>query len=352
MSARIPVPVRGAHGSYALGLLAALVLLSFGHAAPAGAQARINDAGWWWRAQGTPTAGLLAPPTVAPGQLLVQGAPDGPVAIAAVRATLPAGSSGATLTLRVAEGQPPPGPGAVVLACPPRGKWFGTDAGAWESRPEADCEQSAPGMPSDDGTSWSFELGLLRQGDVLDVVLVPGSVEGVDVVGASFSVTFERPTPEDVSVSDTGGIDVPEPDLGNAAPPPGGTTDWTNPGGAPDLGLGPAPVDFDAPVPAPAPVPPPPTLEAPADDEELGAPPAARRPLPQEQPVSAARTSARGLGTVLLLLTMAAMAWGLLGGGRLPRAALLGGQAPTDGPAPGGLGRFTQPRTGSPPALR
>ena len=50
--------------------------------------ASVDDSGWWWRAQTNPGLLLPAPPTVAPGQLLVQGAPDQAAAIAAVEADL------------------------------------------------------------------------------------------------------------------------------------------------------------------------------------------------------------------------------------------------------------------------
>jgi hypothetical protein len=344
-------------------LALSLTLVAFGTGGPAGAEdARLADAGWWWRAQSSVGVGLLAPPTVQPGQLLVQGAPDGPVAVAAVRYALPAGSQGATLTLRVAEGGRP-GPGAVVLACPPSGTWSGEDAGAWESRPEADCASSVPGMPSDDGETWSFELDLLRTDDALDVVLVPGSVEGLDVVGSTFGITFERPASDDLTVAGSGG-DFEAPDLGDlgGAPP---ASDLGGPAPASDAGgFDLSPGGFSAPAPASPPTPGSPPVDgpgaadaaAPTDPGRTGG----SAGLTREQPiVSAARTGARGLGFALMAATVAATLFGLARPGAV--AGLPGGLAglavagrtPTEvDPLPGGLGRFARPRTGPPPSLR
>jgi hypothetical protein len=356
---RRPLP----HPRHLVALLAlSLALVTIGSGGPVGAQgaqeARVADAGWWWRAQTPLGVGLLAPPTVQPGQLLVQGAPDGPLAVAAVRYSLPTGSRGATLTLRVADGG---GPGAVVLACPPASPWFGQDAGAWEGRPEADCSSSVPGMPSDDGETWSFELDLLRTEDELDVVLVPGSVEGVEVVGSTFSVTFERPAAEDLSVSGAGdGFVAPDPgDLAEVQPSPGA------PGVDPGQGAGSfdaSPGGFAAPAPAPPPVPAPAagdTAAAPGSPSTAG-PSSRATGLGTEAPiVSAARTGARGLGFALLAATVGATLWSLsrpgaaagLPGGLAGLA--LAGRVPTEAePVPGGLGRFTRPRSGPPPSLR
>ena len=73
---RRPGRPRGARRVLLVGaFVAAVGLLT---AAPAGA-AELTDAGWWWRLQDGP-APLPAPPTVPPGGLLVQGAPDGATA--------------------------------------------------------------------------------------------------------------------------------------------------------------------------------------------------------------------------------------------------------------------------------
>jgi hypothetical protein len=296
-------------------LALSLTLVTFGAGGPAGAEdARLADAGWWWRAQTSVGVGLLAPPTVQPGQLLVQGAPDGPVAIAAVRYSLPAGSQGATLTLRVADGGQP-GPGAVVLACPPTGPWFGEDAGAWESRPEADCASSVPGMPSDDGQTWSFELDLLRSEDALDVVLVPGSVEGLDVVGSTFSITFERPDAGDLRSAAPAATSRSRTSTDVTAVAP--ASDPGGPVSAPDAGgFDLAPGGFSSPAPASPPIPDAPSLDGPGA-AGAGAPPGTGRSggsagLTAEQPiVSAARTGARGLGFALLAATVGATLWSL-----------------------------------------
>jgi hypothetical protein len=344
-------------------LAVSLTLVTFGAGGPAGAEdARVADAGWWWRAQTSVGVGLLAPPTVQPGQLLVQGAPDGPAALAAVRYTLPAGSQGATLALRVAEGGQP-GPGAVVLACPPTGPWFGEDAGAWESRPEADCASSVPGMPSDDGQTWSFELDLLRTEDALDVILVPGSVEGLDVVGSTFSITFERPDAGDLTVGSSGG-ELEAPDLEDIAPV-APASDPGGPASAPDAGgFDLSPGGFSSPAPASPPIPDAPSLDG-SGAAGAGTPPGAGRPggsagLTAEQPiVSAAPTGARGLGFALLAATVGATLWSLARPGAVAgmpgglAGLALAGRAPTAAdPVPGGLGRFARPRTGPPPGLR
>ena len=166
--------------------------------------ASIDDSGWWWRAQTSPDVMLPGPPTVDEGELLVQSGPEGAIALAAISGTLVEGQANPILTLDVAEGGDVGGDGAVVLACQAGSTWQGGDAQAWPEHPQAGCEAGGvEGQPSDDGTQWTFDLGALQFADQVNVVIVPGVVEG-QPEGANhptFSLTFAPPTVASLSTT-------------------------------------------------------------------------------------------------------------------------------------------------------
>jgi hypothetical protein len=352
----------------ALGL--ALLLCGGGGAATA-TEPRLADAGWWWRLQAGLGVDLPAPPSVSPGQLPVQGAPDGPTMVSAVRFALPAGTdaaAGATLTLTIAEGTVPAAPGGSILACPAEG-WFGEEAGSWDRRPEGDCTASVPGSSSDDGATWAFEVGLLVDDDELDVVLIPGPVEDVDAVGAPLDVVFERPTTGALDVGSSGdAFDAPEVVIDAAGTAQLGTAPLATDDPAlapPDLGSGGGTPPLASPSP-PAPA----TEVAPSEPtgtvELEGGGSGAIRPVVAD----AAREGARWLGFLLLAAAALGALWssfgpeggirgipGIRGIGPLALAGAPGSPAGTpDGiraeDRPGGIGRFARPRTGRPPSLR
>jgi hypothetical protein len=300
------------------------------HADPA---ASIDDSGWWWRAQTNPTVMLPPPPNVEKGQLLVQSGPEGAIALAAVAGTLVEGQAGPVLTLKVAEGGDADA-GAVIVACQAGAAWKGGDAQVWSEHPPAGCEAGGvKGTPSEDGTSWSFDVGTLQFGAQVNVVIAPGTVEG-QPEGANyptFSVTFEKPSVE--SLATTPGA--------APAPPTVGSIDV---GGDPTIGAGVSsyespPVDTGS-LDLPSVV-----AAVPGEDQSLTpvAPSTqSQQPLlPASVLVDPRSPHARSVGVVLLLL-----------GGAL--VYFMTRQQQVIGPegVPGGLGRWAAPRWGTPPSLR
>jgi len=303
------------------------------HADPA---ASIDDSGWWWRAQTNPDVLLPPPPNTSKGQLLVQSSPEGAMALAAVAGTLVEGQANPVLTLAVADGGDVGSESAVILACQAGSSWTGGDAKPWAEHPQAGCDAGGvKGTRAKDGTTWSFDLSSLQFSTNVNVVIVPGAVEG-QPEGASypaFSVTFEKPTVQSLA-STPGAAPV------SSAPPldVGVTTD-------PGVGAGVVdsytpPVDsgggFDLPP-----------VAAALPDEEQGLTPVApsvqagQPMLPASVAIDPRSPHARSVGVVLLLL-----------GGAL--VYFLTRQQHPIGPEgiPGGLGRWAAPRWGSPPSLR
>jgi hypothetical protein len=310
-------------------LLGSSLVVDPAHADPA---ASIDDSGWWWRAQTNPNVLLPPPPNMEEGQLLVQSGPEGALALAAVAGTLVEGQASPVLTLAVAEGGEIGGESAVILACQAGSSWNGGDAKPWDEHPQAGCEAGGvPGTRAEDGTAWSFDLSSLQFSDNVNVVIVPGTVEG-QPEGASyssFSVTFEPPTVE--SLAATPGAPP------SAAPPLDldvGTTDAGVGAGVVDSYVDAGSVDL-----------PPVGAALPDEDQDLTpvAPSvqAGQPMLPASVVIDPRSPHARSVGVVLLLL-----------GGAL--VYFLTRQQQPIGPegVPGGLGRWSAPRWGSPPSLR
>lgn len=203
-------------------MIGALLVL----AAPfAGAQdaASLDDSGWWARTNQDPLLSPAAGPDVTPGQLAVEGAPEGATAIAALRATLPADAGSPVLTLGVVSELG--ADGAILLACQAGSGWTGAHAGPWAAKPNPDCAQSVQGIASDDGSEWTFALGPLQFGDQLNIVLTPGvdpaRPAGLD--GSAFRIVFERPSAASIQVSESEGDFSPGisvPDFTVEPPPP------------------------------------------------------------------------------------------------------------------------------------
>lgn len=307
--------------------------------ARASGAASIDDTGWWWKAQTNPDVMLPGPPDVAAGQLRVEGAPvDGATAIAAIAVTLVEGEARPVLTLKVAEGGDVGGDQAVLLACQTGSQWVGGSAKPWTEHPQPACEAGGvQGTRSTDGMSWRFDLTTLQFGDKVNVVLVPGLVEGQPegANGSSFSLTFDPPTTEAIQTSP-----------GEPPPPPTTTTVDTGPGGSGEASSDDGAYTFSSPSSGGGDFSLPPVYAALPEDEQ-GLTPVA--PVVQEQtPVLPASVivdprspHAGAVGIVLLLL----------GAGLVYRATRQ--QVPI-GPegVPGGLGRWARPRWGTPPALR
>jgi hypothetical protein len=330
-------------------------------AAPAVANdsAVVDDTGWWSRAKQEATlGGALVFPDVAPGQLLVEGTPEGATAIAALRATLPDGAGNPVLTLRAASGVG--AETAILLACLSGSGWTGTYAGSWDAKPSPDCSQSVQGIPSDDGSEWTFALAALQFGDQVDVVLTPGAVPDTeDSFGSTFRIVFDRPGPDAITVAEGAAPPPALPDMPSPAPTGGPASSPV----APPVASGSSTPRFDPPVPSPAPVSDQPVIAA-LPPEEQGAT-ATAPSLRGAQPLAAppiTRTSGadgRMLGVLVVLCAGALLYWStqlpvpehrVLS--RFASAAPTSSVAAAASPAPvlGGLGRFRRERTG--PAKR
>lgn len=221
---------RIAHRMLVVGGLAGILLATFVPASPA---ATVDDAGWWDRNNGVPLNG--APPP-AEGALRVANDPTGPSAVAAVRIQLDPGEDQPRLVLRVT-GDPAPATSGF-LACVPTEAWEGDSGGPWGERPIADCERGrAGGQVSADGTTVSFDLSILQDDRVVDLVIGPVATAG-NPVGDSFAVDFAAPTAADVVTNrtaatttsttmapstdfDSAPVVSPVPDSGGFTPPPG-----------------------------------------------------------------------------------------------------------------------------------
>ena len=330
-----------------LAVVAGVVLL----VAPVGAApaTRIVDAGWWWKLQTGAVTQLPPPPNVEPGMLQVQGSIDDWQSIAAVAAELPDGHGSPILTLRVADGGDQGGAAAVVLACAAGSPWTGEHGGRWDSKPVADCASAVSGIRSEDGASWTFALGPLQSEDRIDVVIVPGTVDGAPegANGSAFTLVFEEPAATDIATTPgTSPPDTGSAPSGGFSPPPAAGDDFGGPAtddfssDFPETGSGSGLPDTGS-LPA---APEQPTGGAPAPSDQAGGRDEAAAPVPAVSAPSS-RTLARVLGGVVALLGLA----GAVLATRTP--AMAGAAASPDAPVTGGLGRFARERTAEPNAI-
>lgn len=339
-----------ARAAAAMGLVAGAWLT----VAPAEAEpaSSLDDLGWWSRVNQNPTiGGVLLVPDVTPGQLLVEGTPEGATAIAALRATLPEGTGNPVLTLRAASAVG--GEAAVLLACQSGSGWTGAHGGAWDAKPSPDCSQSVQGIPSEDGTEWSFALAPLQFTDQIDVVLTPGAAaEGQDSVSSAFRIVFDRPSAASIEVSDST-ASAPPAISPVSLPGPIATPDTS-----PSLGGG-ATSSFTPPSSSGGQVSAPPARAA-LPEAEQGA--TATAPNVQAaQPLAAPSLPSTGsdgrlLGVLVVLAAGALLYWSSQQ--PVPQRQVLSRFAsaapttaatvvPAEAPTVGGLGRFRRERTGA-----
>ena len=337
---------------------------------------------WWSRlATTTPTdevpaglpVGAPATPDTVPvgavvpeGQLLVEGAPDGATAIAAVRWELADGESSPSLVVPIGESSTV-NPQSVVLACKTATPWTRPAAlpGKWDSKPLVDGTRCVNGVIAEDLSAIAFGVQPLLSGTVLDVVFVPGKDPNLapppgvpeppaDVDGSAFRLVFDAPTAESVKV--VPGSDFSEGE-GNRFITP--TTSAT-----PDFGS----TDTPSADPAPAPVDTSPAFEAPEEAASPALPPEDLAPsVPDVADVVPAAATAgpanRAIGFILLALSALVAGWaymtsnpgaaGTVGLGRFA-APVAAGTPPLVGAsqAPiGGLSRFARPRNTPPTRL-
>jgi hypothetical protein len=159
-----------------VGLVLALAGSGIAFSGPgAGAQSagvQVTGQGWWSKLQNSSLpAPAPAPPNVAPGQLNVQGAPDGAVALAAFKATLGAKDTNPTLTLKVASDGG--GGSAILLACRSGSAWTPEENGDFAHAPNVDAKTCVNAQRAADGKTYVVPLGALQFGNQLDVVLTP-----------------------------------------------------------------------------------------------------------------------------------------------------------------------------------
>jgi hypothetical protein len=335
--------------------------------APAGA-ASVTKSAWWYKARtgdvstavppaagplpgGVPTAPAPptpGPPTVPEGSLLVEGTPQGATAIAAITYTMAKTESSPTLTITPSDTSQVPAD-AIVLACHAAVDWTAPDQnpGAWEEKPLVACDQSVQGIAADDGTITFALAPLCQQCTTLDIVLVPGTVSAptdgtAQPVGSTFTLGFDAKEGAKMvttASSDSSSFDSSSSFSSDSA---GSLTPRT---------------DFSAPSSSFAPTP----IAQPALEPQEQAPSVPQQTaLPAIAKVKDDKT-AQGVGFLILLagLAFGGLAYatpartedGLVGLGRFRRPAPADAGAVTLEPVPGGLGRFTRPRTGPPPSL-
>lgn len=307
--------------------------------------ATLEQQGWWYRLRpaGLPTE-APARPDVAEGELLVEGSPEGPVAISAVRFRIDEGETNPVLTVRTVDQAGVPET-TVVLACAADVRWNPAEGGAWDNRPYPDCTTSVEGSPSDDGTTWSFPVAALASGSALDVVLLPGKLaNGPDPVsGSTFRLVLAEPALTTTPALG-GGSGVPAPvgpsGPGTSSGSPAGST-FTSPASptgpfTPPPAVSPSVGSATAPAGA--------TTATGAVDGDTATPAPARVPVPAS---SATDERSRAIGFVILALAVAAA----FAADRVPGLAGPAGGAGPDGERVGGLGRFARPRSEPPPRL-
>jgi hypothetical protein len=315
-------------------VLASLSLLAGPGAAGADASgATLQAKGWWWEAQQLPAA-LPAPPNVEPGQLNVQGSPSDKkgAAFAAVRYAVDAEHTVQSLTLHTASNGDPGVP-AVLLACRTGSAWTAADAGAWSAAPKVDDKACINGNRATDGTSWTFAVGPLQVGTVLDVAIVPG-VDPTTKAATPFSIVFDAPANDAV-----GTIGGTPPTVPPATTPPS-NNGTTNPGGSGAGSFQPSvtPIATGLPIDKVGQTATAPSAQAstqPGLDTAL-----ADAALPKDRD--------RRIGYVVLAI---AAAIGLYARRQDNLIATNGGALPGSDDEPAGLGRFSRPRHGQPPAL-
>jgi hypothetical protein len=317
-------------------LLAAVLVLTGGALAAgptvAGASATIGDSGWWWRAQASSTVTVPPPPVVPEGGVMVQGAPDGAAAMAAMKFTLGEGEANPVLTLTLAPAGNEGADTAVILACQAGSGWTGGSAQPWEAHPSPACEAgSSPGELSEDGKSMSFNLAAVQFGTEVNIILVPGVSPTLPAPANNsvFTLVFEKP--EDGSLATEEGfapLPAPPPASGSFSSGSFSSGGYSAPSASSGGSFTPtAPSGSSVAAPAPA-------AALPAADQGMTATAPATQALTNPVPAVAEgmRSSRyRAVGILVLLLGLA--------------AGVLSWRQPV--PALRGLGRFATPAPAS-----
>ena len=316
-------------------------------------------AAWWSRASDPASAappaaavpGVVAPalpaapprPDVPEGSLLVEGTPTGATAIAAITYTLLDGESSPILTVTPSGSSNVPAD-AVILACRAAIDWEApeTSPGPWTDKPLVDCGRSVSGIIAD-GTI-TFPLAPLASGLDLDVVLVPGNTAQATPagqIGSPFSLSFDAAQ----------GAVLTSTTASSSGSPTGGSSFEPAPASSPSFSSGTA--SF---------TPPETPVVQPALEPQEQAPSVPETAVVAAAPVAAKEdNTAQGVAFIILLIgaALAALAYftpdrdegATVGLGRFKRPIPQSAVLQLGPPVKGGLGRFSRPRTGAPPAL-
>lgn len=227
---RSPGWTRAALGPGALALSLVLAV-----AAPASASAATAvESGWWNEASVGP---VNAPSATPSDQLQVSNGFSGPLAFAAVRISLPAGtppSDVVTLRLVVPSGSSVGTP--AVSACPTAGAWKpGADQKA-SAAPGYSCRsgRQADGHPGAGTESWAIPFSWAQSG-TLSVALVP-----TPGTTTPFSVTYDAPSASSISVARSATAVSPAPAASQPAPGPSASQPASGPAGDSGSGASPA----------------------------------------------------------------------------------------------------------------
>jgi hypothetical protein len=222
---------------------------------------------------------------------------------------------------------------AVLLACQTGSTWTGVENGTWQSAPAVVIASCINGQKATDGKSWTFAVGPLQLATLLDIAIVPGA-DPTTSAPAAFSLVLESPTNESLETF--------------AAPPPTVSTiannsPVNNSGATSGAGASSGSVR----PPAITPV----ATGLPADKVgETATAPSKQAAAPPINTALSAPAKDRNKAPGYIVLALAA-AIGLYAWRQDNLMAMNGGSLPGAPDQAGGLGRFSRPRHGQPPAL-
>lgn len=330
----------------AVAIVISLIGLMVLFISPNAEAATVDALGWWSRTATTdplaespaplPIPAPTTPDTVPIGasvgetQLLVEGAPDGALAIAAATWTLADRESTPSLTLPISPGSTV-SPSSVILACKAAAPWTAPSPrpGRWETKPLTDGRSCINGVIADDLSSITFGMQPLLRKQLLDVVFVPGRVAELppEANGSTFRWVFDQPTADSLTLVEGSDFSEGAGPVVVTIPPAGGqqSTGFTAPpatvapsGGQSSFTAAPSPSGDSSAAASPA-----------LEPQDLG--PSVPR-LDDQLLASSLSTDGtpRTLGIILLLIGAAIAAWAHFGDAAVDPEA----------PVMVGLGRF------------
>lgn len=179
------------------------------------------------------------------------------------------------------------GVGAPLQACAPKGGFGSTDAGAWDTKPEVDLANCAPGTFDEAKGTYTFDVTKIA------ATWLTGDNNGIAIVPADLTTPFQvvfQPTEAHVAqYTFTAGVEEEfdlDLDLGTEVGTTTTTFDDGFTGGGSALSEAPASVFVDAPLAAAEPAPAAPVAAGPAPDVALQVAPAAARSVSFRPPLA------------------------------------------------------------------